>query len=273
MGWLYYSNLHISFVAAGIILGSYALADERVNIAYLVLAAAGALLIYHADRVFFKSEEDIENVPGRLEWYGRHPSYIALSSVFAVLGIGISVFYLPTHVLYSGAGLGLVGLLYAAPLPGTKIRIKDLPFLKTLLILVCWVGGGLLLPLWRSMDPSTLMLLGAYRALYILPNLILAEWVDSPGDSSLGLRSAGALLTIGGIRVVSVLCFMGALVCSVVLVQSGANALLLSVDIVGFVVAMGMIFSGLRWTSKHVVWLDMLVGFPAATWLIYFIVK
>jgi len=269
MGWLYHSNLHISFVAAGVVMGSYAFADERSSFAYVILAAAGALLVYHTDRAVFNSEEDKGNAPHRLEWYGRHRSYLIVSTILAILGIGVSVFILPVYVLISGAILGVLGLLYAAPLFNRKLRLKNIPIVKSVLILFCWVGGGLVLPLWGSVSATTLVLFALYRCLYLLPNLLLAEWVDSPGDTIVGIRSMGASMSIRAIRITAVLSFLGAVACSITLIYHGVNSILLAVDMIGFCATIWMINSISKWSTNHIVWLDLLVGFPAITWLVY----
>lgn len=87
-------------------------------------------------------------------------------------------------------GVGLLGMLYPIPFLPENRRPKDLPLLKTALIMGCWVGGGIFLPGLLFGGPDliefdarvTWPLLIGYRAAYVLPNLIAVDWLDREGD-------------------------------------------------------------------------------------------
>lgn len=264
--WGLYSNLHISIAALGILLSSYTLTGVPPDYGYLLLATSGALLVYHADRAFFKASEDLANAPDRLIWYDEHRVYLLFSTLVAGAGVIWGAFLVESNVLLWGAAIGVVGLLYAAPLPFSSKRIKDFAIIKTLLIVTCWVIGGVILPTNEGTLTSELVLIATFKGLYIFPIVLMAEWVDRSGDEKHGFVTFGARLTLPKIKVISVL----GLIVSVLLLWRWsfvfARLDVLVVDFLGMLGMLIMLFHNASWNGERIIWLDLWVGFGIVTW-------
>ncbi len=269
---MFLSNLHILVVASGFVLGSATLLGASVQWWYVSMAAAGVLLVYHTDRAFRHSPEDSENAPERLAWIAGHRVFFRATAFIAATLVVISAIFLGWIWVASGVVLGCVGMLYSAPfLPGHR-RPKDIPYLKTVLIAGCWVGGGALLPALLnpsgSLSLGVLVLFGLYRALYIAPNLLAADFYDSGGDRMAGLRGIGARLGKRSLLLASVGCLILAGVTVWMLIDTGLDAHLILIDgvgLVGLVVTIALVKNP---GPTFVGWLDLWAAFPLVTWLV-----
>ena len=235
------------------------------------MAAAGALLVYHTDRAFRHSPEDAENAPERLAWIAAHRGFIRTTAFVAAILVVISAVFLGWIWVAGGVVLGCVGMLYSAPfLPGGR-RPKDIPYLKTVLIIGCWVGGGALLPAILNPSESTnlgvLVLFGVYRALYITPNILAADFYDSGGDRKAGLGGVGARLGKRSLPLASIGCLIFAAVTVWMLIDRGLDAQLILIDGVGLVGLVLTITIVKNPGPTYVAWLDLWAAFPLVTWL------
>ena len=223
--------------------------------------------MYHADRAFFKAEEDLTNSIDRLLWYKNHNAYVWVSTIIAVIGVALGSTYVSGSVLRVGMLIGLGGILYSAPIPFTSWRIKDIQFLKTVLIIACWVAGGVVLPILDVVPVNEIVLRAVYKCLYIFPNVLLAEWVDRAGDADRGALSMGARMNLTLIRVISVAFF---LVSIFLLWNWGSFAQrvdVLIIDVIGMLGMLVMILFNKTWTSEQIITVDLWVGFGLVTWL------
>lgn len=261
--------LPIGGVAAGLMLGTYALLGIAPDIPLLILAACGTTLIYLADRTFGLSPEDEHNRPGRVAWIQSRRRYLwGLGIGAAVLG-GTMIPFLRPATLGLGGGVGLLGVAYVMPvLPGRR-RLKALGRTKPLLIAGAWAGGGVVLPVveagaaFLSLEVAALV---GYRICWVLPNVMMADWGDRAGDAAANIHTLGTSWTESQLRVVAsswtLLGFLGA-VGSVV---GGSAPFLLVVDASGLI----FLFFGL-WKlhpgrhPEHALVADLLVGWPLVT--------
>ena len=253
-------------------MGTGALAGHQVSGWYLVLACSGALLVYHADRAFNIPQEDYENAPNRVSWYQSHRSYLLATSIVAIGLAGISTFYLPLHVLVLGAVLGGLGLIYGVIIPGTGFRIKDVPLAKTLLIIVCWVFGSVILPFKGAVASPFLLLLAGYKAVTILPNILVADWIDKEGDKKQGVISSGVWLGWNGVRYATLGCLLLGLIAVYQIPNFEGMRWLGMVDLVGLATMTFVVWRSSKNNVPDVVYFDLLVGFSFVTWLLWLVV-
>jgi len=256
-------------VASGLILGTYAIVGMNPEYWYALLGASGALLVYHTDRAFFTAREDADNAPHRIAWYRHHRSYLVVSSVVATICAIWSATHIHTEVLLAGSVLGLAGILYSIPLPFTSLRLKDVQVLKTLLIVSCWVIGGVILPVWSTVPVQAALFLAGYKFLYVIPNVLMAEWVDRSGDAQYGIQSTGSRMSLSSIRMISLACLLAAFIILWIWSRTGQPVDLLYIDSIGLAGMVAMILFKKDWTSKHIIALDMFVGFPMLTWVFW----
>lgn len=253
-------------------MGTGALAGVQASWWYVLLACSGALLVYHIDRAFNIPQEDLDNVPQRVSWFSSHRFYVLFSSLFAVLAGSVSARFLPKSIIIVGAGLGVLGILYGVKVPGMQLRIKDLPFIKTLLIVLCWIMGSVVLPFESAITPLLLSYLVVYKALAILPNILVADWMDREGDKKHGILSSGVWIGWNGVRYLT----LGCMVCSVllvILITRQTHMLWLgAIDLTGLAIITAGVWRGSRNNLPDIVYFDLLIGLSFVTWLVWLVV-
>ncbi|MEM6645235.1 MAG: hypothetical protein AAF730_03190 [Bacteroidota bacterium] len=183
---VYYSNAHIPLIAWMLLSATSAWTGTDMTPGLLILACAGAFIVYQIDHSWQVSQADRVNQPGRVDWIRQHQRYIWLSLGIAVLAAA-AVAWRNAHLVSLSAGvLAGMGLAYSG-LRGIKRRLR-IPFVKPLLITAVWVYGTVVWPLAVSgaqhnpPQHSVVVLLVAVRLSWIGVNVWLAEGVDHPGD-------------------------------------------------------------------------------------------
>lgn len=262
-------------------MGSAALAGVHFPMAYLVLASIGAFIVYRVDRLLVDSQEDEINAPERVLFRQSHRRALTLVLLIAIPLALIAIWALEPAWVLAAALLGCTGIAYPMRiLPGGK-RPKDIPWLKTAMIAFCWVIGGVVLPLLMLgglvstplLSIQGVVVIALYRILYILPNLITADWLDREGDLSSGMSSLGGRLTASGVRTVAMTALCLALVLIIPLIFWGMPWWLLTVDVMGLVGLTASVFSVTRTGSGRIVLMDMWAGYPVVTWLLLVIIS
>jgi len=254
-------------------LGTGALAGQQVSLWYLILACSGSLLVYHADRAFHVPSEDYENAPNRVSWYHSHRPYLLVTSFVAIGLAGISTLFLPFEVLLLGAGLGVLGMIYGIIIPGTGFRVKDVTLAKTLLIIVCWVFGSVILPLKGSVSSAFLLLLAGYKVVTILPNILIADWIDKDGDKKHGVMSSGVWLGWNGVRYTTLGCLLIGIIAVNQISHFNGMLWLSVIDLVGLAIMTFVVWRSSKNSVPDIIYFDLLVGFSLVTWLLWLLVR
>lgn len=276
MSWrrnLVYSNLLVGFVAVGFMLGTFALLDIRIYVPLLVMAFCGTFLVYQIDRALFFSPEDHINQPARLAWARTHRSYVRLSTAAAALLAAAMLPLVRPLVRWAALVYALVGLIYAVPLGSERLRLKAVHLGKPILIALGWSLGGVLLPAFQAgveLTPA-LALLILYRFGFVLPNPLLADWMDRTGDVKFGIYTPAAYLQGRYLRRISQavlgVTVLGA-ACAVTLFQATG---LLWIDMAGPGLMLALVSTPLpqrRWF--YLVTIDAVIAWPAVTAGVHF---
>lgn len=267
--WFFYSNLHIGVIAASLLLANSMLLGMSPSFPLLGLAVSGSILIYHLDHFWLASEEDRFNHPERVAWQLRHQVYMYGSSIgCAVVGI-TSALFLNLYTLIGGLILGIVGAVYNVP--WRQRRPKELGLLKPFLITGAWAIGSVLPIMLAQGEPldATSWGLMAYRFLYILPNLLIVDWLDQDGDIAAGIRTLVAAWTEMELRAVVTMVGICAFLWGAWLATTLPLGWLVYIDMIG-----SMMLVALIWWEKGKAsplyrgWLDLVVAWPWATVLV-----
>lgn len=265
---LLYGSLAIPLVAAGLVLGTYALLDLPPSRPLLVVACCGAFLVYQAERVLLGGPEDRFNHPERTAWLRRHTNYVAATTAIALVGGLVALPLLRPATVLAGALLAVPGLLYALPLGAQGKRLKTVWHLKPLLIAGVWAAGAVVLPVLEAGVPlaTGVAVLVLYRIGYVLPNAFLADWPDRRGDARAGLRTPATEWTERGLVRRSLAFAAAPLLLGGALLLPRVSPGLLVVDLGGPVLVALLTAGGLptgRWF--YGVTLDLLVAWPLVT--------
>ena len=267
--WFRHSDVHILLVSLGWILGSSALVGRTVAWPFLMLACVGSFLVYRVDRLFVHSPEDVVNANERVGFTVQYRVVLVAIAVVMTFAAAWAAFHLELAWMEVSLAVGMLGLVYPLRiLPGGR-RPKDIPWLKTLLIAGCWVGGGVVLPaVMPNQGPSVrfeaLLTLVVYRTLNIIPNLLIADWVDRVGDpvTGWGGKVSAAVLQ----RLILAIILLQGVFVGIMIAQGFLKALLV-VDALIFIC---MACNGLLMIKKgqgKVLQLDLWICLTAVNWM------
>lgn len=274
-GWLFYSNLHIGIVAGGLLAATSILLGLSYSMPLLLLGISGSMLVYHLDHFWCTSEEDERNQAERYVWQREHSGYMRYSTIALVCCCVISSFYLSEKLLVLGVLLGIVGCLYSVRwLPG-QVRPKDYGRIKPFLIASVWAAGSVL-PVAFAAEVSMSWTVGifvCYRLSYILPNLLVADWLDREGDLEAGIQTFAAKWSRTQLCLIVAMIGLGTLALGMWLAETHVIGPFIYVDMMGLLVLNGLVCS----TRAHQ-WqwyrgaLDLAVAWPLVLALQPFIV-
>jgi hypothetical protein len=96
--------------------------------------------------------------------------------------------YLRPWTLLAAGGLGVLVGLHLLPIGRWGRPLKSLGLGKPLVVAGAWTLGATLLPALEANHGADLSVwaLAGYRMLFILPNVLLADWGDRRGDGAVG---------------------------------------------------------------------------------------
>ncbi|WP_456425179.1 hypothetical protein [Rhodocaloribacter sp.] len=263
-----YSNVPEGLIAVGLMLGTYALFGLPPSAPLLTLAFCGTFLVYQTDRLLAPSAEDVVNRPGRVAWARRHRGYAwGAALATAAAGAAMLPWLRPSTILW-GVAVGSLGVLHVAPLLPGRRRLKDLGPFKPFFIALAWGAGSVVLPVVEAGGPLTVVAGAAvpYRLLFILPNVLLADWADRAGDRAAGLRSVASEWPWRRWRAFGAASALLAAMGAGVAVWSFGGPRLLLIDAVGPLLMAG---AALRPPARSRLFygfvIDAIVGWPAVT--------
>jgi len=263
---LCHDPLPVGAVALAVTLGTVVLLELPLSTPLLVAATSGTALAYGADRALFRAPEDVFNRPDRVRWVVSHRTWLHVELTALALMGGSALLFLRLETLLMTAALATLALL---TLSGNSIGIpiERTGIGKPLLIAAAWAVGAVGLPVLegggaRGVAEVTLV---GYRWLFIVPNLVLADWGDRRGDEVAGLFSWASPYEKEVVQRIASWALGGAVLLGGLGVVYGLPAGLMAADAAGLG-AMGIaVWSVDPTNSFHRVGLDLLVGWPLIT--------
>jgi hypothetical protein len=294
LGALRHDPLPIGLVAAGLLLGTYAVLGIPVSPFLITAGICGAALVYWADRVLGFSPEDRYAHPDRVAWVDAHRPWLWVEAVGLVVIGGVSLTWLRPETIVGAVIFGGISLVHVVPVLPGKRRVKALKWGKRSSIAAAWALGAVLLPWLEAgrLDTSVWLLAGlvASRFAAVWANLVMADWADRPGDHTAGLPTLSAP-SEQAVRVRATVATAGSGVLIAVLGGAGMIPLVLATAGSGVLIAVlggaGMIPLALAaveaagalaltvavWTVQprryrhHLLVLDALIGWPVLTYV------
>jgi len=272
---LYHDPLPIGGIAVALMLGTYGLLQLPVSVPLLVAGGCGAALVYGLDRGLLRSPEDAISHPRRRAWMRAHRTWILGEAILFGGSGAVALTYLQTDTLLLAGGIAAVAGLHVVPVGHTGRPLKALGWGKPLAVAGAWAVGSTLLPVVEagaSVGSGKVALVG-YRFLFVVPNVLLADWADRAGDAAVGLQTWADGWTRRRLQVVlTVLLGIGA-AGAVGVVYEGASLLLL-VDAAGLLAMIGAVWT-LRpgASSRQRFLLDAVVAWPIVVWIVGIVVS
>ena len=272
MSALYHDPAPVGGVAVALLSGTHGLFGLPVDLPLLVVGFCGVTLVYAADRVWGPAPEDRVNRPDRVAWVRAHREWLAVETAALLAAGGALLPYLAWPTLLGTAALGSVAVLHVRSGAGERPALVGLA--KPGAIATTWAAGGALLPfveVGASVGIGALLFFG-YRVLFILPNLLLADWGDRRGDIEAGLAPWAPRWTLRRVRWMAtgglVVAALGALGGSLV----AAVPVLVGIDAVGLLLMGGAVWGLDPSRPRDAFLADLVVAWPVvpalAAWMI-----
>lgn len=265
---IYHDPLPVGIVAVGLVLGTYSLFEIPINFALLVAVFSGTSLVYLLDRMWGASPADRINHPERMAWVASHRNWLALEAAVLFASGCTSVFYLSWGSLIAAVVLGAVAGLHVLPDEAGVFQRGGIA--KPLSIAGAWAVGGTILPLVGAdhILGAGALLFALYRFLFILPNLLLADWADRWGDAQAGGRTWASGLSARRVRWVAT-GPLGVALCGAGLwAIASPRPTFVVVDAVGIVLMLGVVWGLNVDRPSHSFLADLVVGWPAVAALV-----
>jgi 4-hydroxybenzoate polyprenyltransferase len=162
----------------------------------------GYLLVYNADRLY-SDPADATNTPLRSQWNPRIRSWrVALVLFSGVILLVWPVVTVRVWMLFPIAAMFGVLCFYSRPIPKTQVRLKDLPYLKSLLAPAMI---AVILVLWPAFESGKLgeqgvRLVFVWIFLILTINALIFDYRDIAGDKLVGTKTIPVLLGPNGTR-------------------------------------------------------------------------
>ncbi|MEM1126849.1 MAG: UbiA family prenyltransferase [Bacteroidota bacterium] len=192
--FLLFSGWHVGGVAVALLAGTGAWLGLPVSPALLGVAACATILIYQWEQPARWAPEAAYSHPERTAWRQQYRTFRQVLSVGLLAGLGLLLPSLAVRTLLLCVPLGLLALLYLAPvLPGRR-RLKTWPLAKPMVVTMAWALGAVLPVVTEAGVPLTSAAWGLVllRAALVWPNALLADWGDREGDRRAGLQTLAA---------------------------------------------------------------------------------
>lgn len=249
-------------VAVALMLGTVGLFGLPVDLPLFVAGFCGTTLTYLVDRAWTNTPEDRVNRPGRVAWIRARSRWLTVETAALFAVGGAMLLYLERTTLLCTIGLGIVAGLHVL-VRGTEQR--SLPSLsKPVVIAAVWAAGGALLPLVEAGRPVGVeaLLFFGYRGLFILPNLLIADWADRAGDAAAGLAPWAAGWTARQVRWIGTMSLLVAASGAAIWIAVGTIPLLVGLDAVGLVLMTGVVWGLDPERPRTAVLADLVVAWP-----------
>lgn len=264
-GWLFYSNLHIGVVAVGLMVATGHLLAVSYPAVLILVGISGSILVYHLDHFWLTSKEDIQNQALRYRWQQNHAGYMRGSSVVLILVCGGSIVFLDGDVLVVGMILGVAGSLYGVRMLPGKERPKDLGAIKPFFITGVWALGSVIpvVVAAGTVDVGEVAGLVIYRFGYILPNLLVVDWLDREGDRDAGIHTVVSTWSDQRLQRIVGLIVVSTVIWGTVLERAAITNEWIYLDMIGLLVLTGCVWWKRAWQWR---WyrgvLDVAVAWP-----------
>jgi 4-hydroxybenzoate polyprenyltransferase len=258
-------------IAVALMLGTSALLQISVSPPLLLAGFCGTALVYGVDRALTSSPEDVINRPDRHRWVEAHRGWLQLEMGLLLIAVCAAVPFLQTDTLLVSSLLVIVVALHLVPGSRWGRPLQKVALAKPVAVVGAWAVGSVILPLVEEGAPIEVggIALAGYRMVFILPNVLLADWGDRKGDAAVGLAT-GLSGSLRSLRIASTLLLGGGVVGAVAAVSRFGAPVLLLVDALGLLVMLGAVWTVRPGTSPAQVFLlDLIVAWPLVSWLVH----
>lgn len=206
--WIIYGNLWISAGAAALAYSTILLHRQAAGINLLFLVFFACLFIYNYHRIFRLKEIYAVEQSDRHRWIVAHNRQLTFLTIIA--GICTLVFMgvcFSRFLFISAIPFFMIALLYVIPLykkNGVWRRLRDIPYLKVLLIALVWTYATVVVPLSGKgldlLNEPVFWLTSVQRFLFILAIALPFDVRDLNRDKAFDVITAAGSLGLNRLK-------------------------------------------------------------------------
>jgi len=268
---LVYSDLWIGLGCAMQVAFTYLLLDSPPDIPLMILAGTGTVAVYNWQRLVRVGGRIPEIHTERHRWIERHRTPLWMLTIVSSV---IACYYLlqfDTIFISITLGLGLIAFFYTLPwITGLQRKgLRDLPYLKLVLIAICWAGISAALPIYLMGDGTLCFVIIMERFLFILAITIPFDIRDLDYDDT-GKRTVPQVFGENKAKAISLVIWLAATCAMVSILALGGSSILSHVLVLGGYMVTGLLLSGVDKEKEELYFTGaidgMLVFIPLLLW-------
>lgn len=134
-----YSSVHITICTTSLVLSSYWLCHQDVDLVFVFFTGLATLLIYSLHRIIgFKKHSENQSTH-RFKWYEKNKKLVHNLFFISLLSCVVLFFTLNIIQQVIVIGTSIPSLAYVLPLFNTK-RLRDIDYIKIFIVALTWAG-------------------------------------------------------------------------------------------------------------------------------------
>ncbi len=196
--FLIYSSIYLSAAGAAMIYISCVIQNIRCSFSLLAIVFLATFSVYNINRKTDEKEDAI-NHSDRYSFTSRYGKILSTSAILAyILAISLALFYGVKTALISAIPL-ICGILYSIawlPKEFKYRRLKEIPFVKNLIVAFAWASTPAFLPVSSSssnVDVVTLIVIIFFFTLVFI-NSVVFDMRDTEGDAASGIKTIPVII-------------------------------------------------------------------------------
>lgn len=191
--FLIYSSIYLSTAGASMTYISCVIQHIRCSFSLLAIMFLATFSVYNINRKT-DEKEDVINHSDRHSFTSRYGKILSTSAILAyILAIALALSYGAKTALISAIPL-ICGILYSIAWLPEKFkyrRLKEIPFVKNLVVAFAWALTPALLPVYSNSSNAavaTLVVVIFFFTLVFI-NSVIFDLRDTEGDASSGVKT------------------------------------------------------------------------------------
>lgn len=188
-----YSSIYLSIAGAAMVYISCVIQHIQCSFSLLAIMFLATFSVYNINRKTDEKEDAI-NHSDRYSFTSRYGKVLSTSAILAyILAIALGLCYGVKTALISAIPL-VCGILYSIPWLPKKFRyrrLKEIPFVKNLVVAFAWASTPALLPVYSSSSKASVaafvVIMFYFRLMFI--NSVTFDLRDTEGDTASGVKT------------------------------------------------------------------------------------
>ncbi len=209
MRWLVFSHLFIAFCAVAMTLETIVFSGMNItkNIPYLTVVFFSTLIAYNLKNIkwILFINEGVKSE--KRYWVKKNNIFLCLLFGLSLILLFIGLFFLNQSLIYLLLPLGVLSIGYSWPLRigGYKIVLREIPFIKTLLVALVWTIVVVVLPYVDFANIRTInwaKVIGEF--MFLLSLALLFDIKDMESDKNRNIKTIPLIVGVVGTKALSV---------------------------------------------------------------------